>query len=111
MHNLSMTQALSIWTDLMDAYHGDRGFNDCEIYIYRLMPYSPRYAAMRDSSAPMDEMDWEEVDRACASLLAVLEHFAASRGCSIDVDGRPLGPWVAEMRQTHRTCVSVRRKT
>lgn len=46
MHRLSLVQALSLWSDLDDAYYGKSGFGGevAEIYAYRLMPYAPMVA-------------------------------------------------------------------
>jgi len=43
MHNLSMTQALGIWSELEAAFYSKNNFggDTVEIYAYRLMPRCP----------------------------------------------------------------------
>ena len=44
MKNLSMVQALEIWSDLESAYYGENSFggDTAELYAYRFLPFSPR---------------------------------------------------------------------
>src|SRR5262249_25383349 len=76
MHNLSMAQALLIWSELMDAYHGKNGFggDTAEIYMYRLMPYDP--ALVHDPTADHNGT----VDQANRSLCSLLLFFEQARG-------------------------------
>ena len=43
MHNLSLTQALGLWGDLVEAYHGVNpyGGDVAELYLYRFMRDCP----------------------------------------------------------------------
>jgi hypothetical protein len=73
MHNLSMTQALGIWEELVSAYHGKNGFgaDTAEIYIYRLMPHVPVLPGSELSKQSM--LDAHR--RANESLVALIRHF------------------------------------
>ena len=54
MTNLSMAQALSLWTDLMQAEFNRHGFcgDTAEIYAYRLQPCCPSAERAMKSSSP-----------------------------------------------------------
>jgi hypothetical protein len=77
MHNLSIIQALDIWTDLIHAYYGKNlfGKDTAEIYAYRLLPYSPRKIE-----------DVEEFQcQAAQSLTHLLQLFCESHDCMAHV--------------------------
>ena len=111
MHNLSLNQVLSLWSDLEKAYHGTHGFggDTAEIYIYRLMPFEP--AIMRDPKAEehgiIGSSAREAYERANKSLFKLLSKFAKDRDAAITVDEKELGPWLKTARNTHRVHVKV----
>lgn len=112
MQNLSMTQALSIWSDLEAAYYGKNGFggDTAEIYIYRAMPYDPTVASLAGvlhESERARSIAGESYDKANASLHTLFVHFAASREARIEVEGRELGDWLRTARYDHRIRVKV----
>lgn len=112
MHNLSMTQALSIWSELEAAYYGKNGFgtDTAEIYIYRAMPYDPTVAALAGvlhESERARSIAADTYDRANESLCALFTHFAKERGAHIEVEGRELGEWLKGARFIHRVHVKV----
>lgn len=110
MHNLSMTQALSIWSDLDDAYYGQHGFGGhvAEIYIYRLMARDPiREARLKPGLDPEPEPRADTI-RANESLRALLLHFASMREAMVRVDGRLLELW--SWPESHRLHIEVRPK-
>lgn len=105
MNNLSMNQALSIWSDLDDAYHGKNGFggDTAEIYMYRLMPYSP--------SVTRALTDARDVVRAAnKSLFYLLAHFRDARGVEVWVNDAPLGAWLMTATNDHRVHVRIKRQ-
>jgi hypothetical protein len=108
MHNLSMAQALSIWT----AYHGKNAFggDTAEIYIYKLMPYEPLVASvvgvLHESPTAREASAWA-YDRANTSLHALLTHFSKTRDARVEVDGHELGEWLKGARFDHRVRVRV----
>jgi hypothetical protein len=112
MHSLSMTQALSIWSDLEAAYYGKNGFggDTAEIYIYRAMPYDPSVARIEHAST-VDIMDGDGAgstyDRANESLHALFAHFSKTHEARIEVEGRELGEWLKTARYLHRIHVKV----
>lgn len=112
MHNLSMVQALSIWSDLEAAYYGKNGFgsNTAEIYIYRAMPYDPIVASLvgvLPESAHARNIGGESYDKANASLCALFSYFSKTREARIEIDGCELGEWLKTARYMHRIHVKV----
>lgn len=116
MHNISMTEALSIWSDLEQAYFKKNGYggDTAEIYMYRFGYYPIVSAYLRHPHAPDDAPSpWimEDIKKMNTSLFALLSHFAEHRDAEIEVDDenqmRPLGEWVKESNNTHRVHVRV----
>ena len=82
MHRLSIVQLLSIWSDLEAAYHRHNGFgtDTAEIYLYRLMPWSPSGFTTPSSRCEMNS-------QASLALIAVLEHFIATHEANVFING------------------------
>ncbi len=99
MNNISMNQALSIWSELWQAYYGKNGFggDTAEIYAYRLMPYVPDVHAHHNSqyresqSYIFRNMDVSE--KAAHSLCELLYAFQKETNCDITIDGESIGDW------------------
>lgn len=120
MHRLSMIQALDVWQSLEDAYRRDASHGDtAEIYLYRLMPYSPTVAANigRETDSYMAKNAVAEaIQQANESLLSLLVHFAQKRDAIIEVDrvehGKlvfvEIGDWLKSCGNGHRCNVRVR---
>ncbi len=109
---LSMSQALGVWSDLCDAYHGKGwGGDTAEIYMYRFMSDSPTVNISREPGKPLSGMAAEahgqRVADANEALWALLAHFAEERDCRLEVEGRPFGVWVATSNFDHRVHVRV----
>lgn len=107
--HMSMAQALGVWSDLCDAYHGKGwGGEVAEIYMYRLMPDCP---TVNLSRRPLTGMAADEerrrVKAANEALHSLLAHFAEERCCKVYVEGQPLGAWVATAGFDHRVHVKV----
>jgi hypothetical protein len=94
MNNVSMNQALSIWSELWQAYYGDNsyGSDTAEIYAYRLMPYSPIFNLKGDT---FQESNDELRINAVNSLVALCKKFAQENECVIEIDKCPLDKWVS----------------
>lgn len=114
MYNLSMIQALGIWSELEQAYYGDNGYGSetAEIYVYRAMPYSPtaHSRCSNPESSLAKEATTEVVKNANMSLYNLFKMFAKLRHCVITVEGRPLGKWVITSENGHRWHVHVKSK-
>jgi len=116
MHNLSMTQALSIWSELEAAYYKKNGFgtDTAEIYIYTAMPYDPTVASLRGvlhESEHARNIAAESFNQANESLCALFTHFSIERDAHIEVEGRELGDWLKTARFDHRIHVKVTPRT
>lgn len=115
---ISMTQALDVWSDLMAALYGENkyGGDIAEIYLYRLMTFSPTLASSFEQGVIERDMnnggirgEWlcEIVDNANTALHDLLVHFAKQHEAAIEVSGRELGEWLKTARFTHRVHVKV----
>ncbi len=112
MHDLSMTQALSIWSDLEAAYYGKNSFggDTAEIYIYEAMPYDPTVASLvgvLHESERARSIAGESYDQANASLCSLFTHFSRTHEARIEVEDRELGDWLRTARYMHRVHVKV----
>ena len=108
MHNLSLIQALSLWSELEQAYFNRNGYGSdtAELYLYRFMPHHPGIDGF-DKGGIFGEIAREAYADACVTLHALLAHFAETRSARIRVNGRPLGPWIKKAGFTHRVHVKV----
>ncbi len=106
MHNISMIQALKVWSELWQAYFGENGFggNTAEIYAYRLQPRNPIFESC--IGAFLEEKERLGL-QAATSLHALLDKFATDANCSIEVNGKAFGSWVKEEPFAHRVHVTV----
>lgn len=127
---LSLTQALSLWSELERAYYNDNSYggDTAEIYMYRLMPYSPMIATTSAGASSgtgmVAEACREAYDAANMALFELLTLFITQRPCRIIVRGRQegltptesssadnvhqhLGPWMRTARFEHRVHVQV----
>ena len=111
MNNVSMNQALSIWSELWQAYYGKNGYggDTAEIYAYRLMPYSPSFNMTGET---FQESNDELRINAVNSLVALCNQFAKENDCVIEIDKCPLDKWVSLIGREfdHRCHVRVVRK-
>jgi hypothetical protein len=89
MDNLSINQALGIWSELEQAYFGQNGFggDTAEIYAYRLQQYHPGAVLMKEGTVLGDQARQEQADIAGKSLYNLIRKFRDDRECSIEVDG------------------------
>jgi hypothetical protein len=92
MHNISMIQALSIYSDLWQAYYNDNSFGSdtAEIYAYRLMPDCPTLNHDGDS---FKETNDEVKRNAANSLVAILNKFCKDNECTCKIDGWTVNQW------------------
>ena len=115
MQNISINQALDIWSDLWQAYFGKNGFGSdmAEIYAYRLMSYNPTYHRGYHSDIVLRGTETfkkaqEEVcEQAQNSLVALLKKFAAENDCMIEVNGKTVDDWAESEVFDHRCHVKI----
>lgn len=108
MHNISMGQALDVWTELMLAHAGTNtyGGNTAEIYAHRLSPHNP----CKHANGPLTSKWNREVNnKVKASFLALLRHFEQHLDCMVLIDGQTTDTWDAATPDgfTHRAHVTV----
>lgn len=123
MHNLSMTQALGLWEELVAAYHKKNGFgtDTAEIYLYRLMPCDP--GAEHNGPFSATPLGREARDKrltiANQSLVALIEHFETEHADTrVWIDLGPAGegkrhaelaaPYLTRITADHRVHLQVR---
>ena len=108
MTNISIRQALSVWSELEQAMRGEHGFggHTAEVYGYRLSPCSPLLGV---DSRLGREADREAAARAKDSLVGLLDCFREVHAdASIVVDDLPLEQWRLEGdKLTHRCHVTI----
>lgn len=120
MLNLTIAQALSVWTDLLEAEFGCNGFGSdtAEIYAYRLQPSNPATESsfIEDESNFTKEAKREQDLIASRNLYELLCHFRDERkvdvfvGCGRMYDGDPLDERLLKYPFTHRTQVRIKKQ-
>ncbi len=97
MHNISIAQALDVWSDLEQAHLGKNGFggHTAEIYAYRLKPHNPTALVKGESFSDFNR-EWQE--DATASFVALLLLFEDRRSCRINIDDMGIRQWEKENR-------------
>jgi hypothetical protein len=88
MENISITQALGVWSELEQAYYGDNGYggDTAEIYAYRLQSYNPSASLMPQESEFGFQAKQEQAELAGKSLYSLIKKFCELRDCSIEVE-------------------------
>lgn len=106
MEHISMLQALTVWSELWQAYYVKNGYggDTAEIYAYTLQPRCPIMEQPLDS---LPEVGIELGLQAAKSLYAILCLFREKHDCSIEVNGKVLGEWFADTPFVHRCHVKV----
>jgi hypothetical protein len=116
MHQLSMIQALSLWTDLESAYHNKNSYggDTAEIYMYRFMSRCPSAESARSRretpsilTGIIAESLQDQVRDANEAMCSLLQHFAKTREVHIEVNGKKLGDWLKTADFDHRVHVKV----
>ena len=76
MFDLTIHQAINVWSELETAFRGENhyGGDTAEIYIYQMIPYSPRYSLPVDTSLG-SEARTEAGEIASQNLRALIELF------------------------------------
>lgn len=86
--DLTIRQALDVWSDLEAAYYGKNKFggNVAEIYAYRLQQRYP--SAESGFGIFLQEAQKEQARLAGRNLLALLALFKKAHSCKISIDAR-----------------------
>lgn len=109
LEDISMIQALDVWSELEQAYYGDAsyGSDTAEIYAYKLQRFNPKF--MHDGNW-REEAVITEGFAAAKALYGLLDRFCEVRNCEAEIDGFPLGSWFLERPFVHRCHVKIVRK-
>lgn len=93
LNHVSMSQALSVWSELEAAYYGKNGYgkNVAEIYAYRLQEFCPTAAYTHNSPTSMGaEAQIEAAKKAGGALHELIRLFQEHHNCRVVVmDCRP----------------------
>lgn len=107
---LSMRQALAVWSELEQAYHGTNryGGDVAEVYEYSVQSRSPAVENAEGQTAAMARM--QQSYDAKAALADLFREFEVQRDCQIEVDGRGVADWRDMPPNGHRYNVRVLHK-
>lgn len=115
MHNLSMRQALSLWSEFESAFRGDNGYSGdtAEIYAYRLMPHTTACVDVLRGSGSGRTMSheiatevWDDAKRSLVALLAFFKEQYPK--AEIEIDGyKNLDNWCITEVFNHRCHVRI----
>ena len=116
--DLSISQAVDVWSSLCDSYYGqsDWGDNSTEIYAYMVSPNSHFLNVLRGSPEEEHTSSYLEEKRrvsmiAAQNLVDLLCAFSEKYpDCDIFLEGEPLGTWFAGQEFNHRAHVEIKRK-
>ena len=81
LHDLRLTEAMSLWAELVEAYHGVNGFggDTAELYAYRFGHYAPGH--------DVGFMAERYARRTAETLGALLDRFVDAYDVGILIDG------------------------
>lgn len=110
---ISIEQAIDVYNDLIEAKNGTHGFGGtvAEIYVYRLMPYSPSYSM---HTGKMNDEDNRMLEKKSAEDFHTLCHiFTKKHEVLIEIDGMDIHEWISKVRTgeiifCHRVHVEVK---
>lgn len=96
--SVSAEQAQKVWNELLDCLDDANGFGGdvCEIYLYTVLPWSPRIQAThavphlaRPGCSPICvECDAREVyQKGCRAIHAIARSFEAHNVCRVEFEG------------------------
>lgn len=96
---ISIEQALEIYDELHHALDGNNGFGGdvAEIYVFRLMPYSPSYS-MHSEGKIWDEENRMLEKKAAEDFHSLCHIFVKKHEASIQIDKIDLHEWIEKIR-------------
>jgi len=100
---------LDLWDDLLTARYGDNSFggDTAEIYAHRCASPGAATTLMLCAGTDTAAQIHDAAIEAAQGLHAIIALFIERHRVTVEVDGRPFGPWVASRPFTHRAHVSV----
>lgn len=107
--NLPIYQIMTLWGELVEAYHGVNhyGGNVAELYAYRFQPNNPAARELLSFEGFKKEAEIEAAD----SLHNILTLFKKEYDCIIKIDGKAFNSWrKSRQRFSYRVHVTVIKK-
>ena len=110
---ISLSQALGVWGDLVEAYHGVNGYggDTAEVYLFRLMPRDPSAERGPDGGTLAAQAVVAQARAARLALADLCRLFAEHYGDAIvTIEGLSIDAWPgADEHNRHRAHVHVGR--
>jgi len=93
---VSTLQALSVWSELEQAYYDNNGYgtDTAEIYAYTLLPNMP--SERLHSASDLLDYYLDEYLNAGQVLVSLCMLFAEQRQCAVLIDDVPCAEWAAK---------------
>ena len=107
---ISIEQALSVYDELVRCYYKENGYGTdvCELYTYKLLPYSSSYSQNWNNPDAIEFLDFLKMERkAAASLKNIVDIFSDNYNCKVLVEDYKISiySWYEEvMGGTYRFC-------
>lgn len=111
--NCTIRQAVGVWDELVNAYHGRNGYGGqtAEIYSYRLEEYSP---SIHRCAGQIPDFLLEDAIKiateAAQNLLELIKLFQESYDCDVFIYEETLAKWEEKLSRYSRYHVKVMRK-
>lgn len=112
---ISIEQAIDLYNDLIDAKNGVHGFGGtvAEIYVFKLMPYSPGYN-MNHQNNIFDSENRMIEKKAAEDFHSICYIFSKKHKVSINIDSVDMHEWISKIRIdefkfSHRVHVEVKK--
>lgn len=106
MTNLSIQQALNVYTHLVRAYYKDHyfGTDTAEIYAYLLKQNNPSAEAKIPGATKADNL------QAAENLYNIILLFKEQFNCKVYVENKLFGKWVKKIDYDHRLHIKIIRR-
>ncbi len=109
MNNISMNQALDIWSELWQSYYGENGYggDTAEIYAYKLMSYSPALNFTAPSFAEGNRVSYIKAQHSLYNLIIKFIQYNENK-ITILIDGKSPTEWFESEIFDHRCHVQIK---
>ena len=108
MLSCTTLEAMKIWGELIECYHGvnRHARKIAEIYSFRFEPYSPLVHLNQDDDSPTQttlERREEVARNAILSLIEIVETFCETFDCKAKIEGESVPTWKNRLIKTKWT--------
>ena len=96
---ISIEQAIDLYNDLIDAKNDNTSFgeNEIEIYVYKLMPYTPMYS-IDNTGAKWDEENRMTEKKAAEDFHSICHIFNKKHNVEILINEMDIHVWISSIR-------------